>query len=158
MRHFLKESRIRAPRARVFAFHERPDAFKLLTPPWAPVQIIQPAPSLKPGSRAIMRLKFGFFSAKCVAEHVDYEPGVLFSDRQIVGPFGHWFHRHRFLDDGEGGTIYRDELDYLPPLGPIGALLGGPILESKLKRLFDFRHEVVRRACEEGPARDAGEA
>ena len=158
MRHFLKESRILAPRSAVFAFHERPDALELLTPPWEKVQIIQAAPSLKPGSRAIVRVKFGLFSAECVAEHVDYEPGVMFSDRQVIGPFGHWFHRHRFLDDGEGGTIYRDELDYLPPLGPLGALLGGSILESKLKRLFDFRHEVVRRACEGGPNRDAERA
>jgi len=157
MKHFLKESRIRAPRAEVFAFHERPDALQLLTPPWEKAQIVKLPGSLRPGSRAIVRLKLGFFTVECVAEHVDYEPGVLFSDRQVVGPFGHWFHRHRFLDDGEGGTIYRDEIEYLPPLGPIGAFFGGPMLESKLQRLFDFRHEVVRRACEGGQDRDANQ-
>jgi len=155
MRYFHKESRISAPPAVVFAFHERPDALQLLTPPWEKVRIIEPPRSLKPGSRAIFRVKLGLFSVECVAEHVEYEPGVLFSDRQVVGPFGHWYHRHRFLDDGAGGTIYRDEVEYLPPLGPIGAILAGPILESKLRRLFDFRHEVVQRACEDGRAPDA---
>lgn len=158
MRRFIKESRISAPRAEVFAFHERPDALELLTPPWERVRIIKPPRSLKPGSRAVVRVKLGIFSIECVAEHVEYEPGVLFSDRQIAGPFGHWFHRHRFLDDGAGGTIYRDEVEYLPPLGAVGKILGGPILESRLQRLFDFRHEVVRRACETGPSPDAEQA
>lgn len=151
MRHFLKESRILAPRAKVFAFHERPDAIRLLTPPWENVRFLELPRSLKPGSRAVIRVKLGFFSVDCVAEHVEYEPGVLFSDRQVTGPFGHWFHRHRFFDDGVGGTIYRDEIEYLPPGGAIGKILGGPILESKLQRMFDYRHEVVRRACEVDP-------
>ncbi len=155
MQHFIKESRIAAPPSVVFAFHERPDALKVLTPPWEKVEIVEAPRSLEPGSRAVLRMKLGPFSLEWIAEHVEYEPGRMFGDRQVKGPFAYWHHRHRFLDDGEGGTLYRDEVDFRPPLGMLGVMLGGSILESKLQRMFDYRHEVVRRACEIGGTADA---
>ena len=92
----------------------------------------------------------GPISLRWVAEHVDYDPPRLFSDRQISGPFASWFHRHTFLDDGQGGTILRDEVDYAPPLGFLGSLFAGNFLKEKLRKMFDFRHETTRRIVESG--------
>ncbi len=74
----------------------------------------------------------------------------MFADRQVEGPFASWYHRHLFLDDGEGGTLLRDELEYRPPLGVVGRLLAGGLLESKLQKMFDYRHETTRRIVESG--------
>jgi ligand-binding SRPBCC domain-containing protein len=145
--HFVKESRIAAPPATVFAFHESPGAFLRLSPPWEKVELLEGGDSLKPGARAVIRTKVGPFWVKWVAEHTDYEPGRMFADRQIEGPFARWEHRHLFLDDGKGGTRLVDEVDYEPPLG---RLLSGGMLEDKLRRLFDFRHEETRRIVESG--------
>lgn len=148
MRRFIKESRIAAPPSTVFRFHESPDALKLLIPPWEPVEVVEPPRSLRPGSRAVLRMRLGPFRIEWIAEHVEYERDRLFVDRQVKGPFAHWRHRHCFEEDGGGGTILRDEVEYRAPLGTLGDVLAGGFIRSKLRRMFDYRHEVTRRACE----------
>ncbi len=54
---FVKESIIRAARERVFAFHELPDAFERLIPPWENARILQKADITKIGSRGDYRTK-----------------------------------------------------------------------------------------------------
>jgi ligand-binding SRPBCC domain-containing protein len=147
---FVKESRIAASPERVFAFHEAPDALARLTPPWEKVEIVQLAPSLRPGSRAILRTKVGPLKLDWVAEHLEYDPPRSFSDRQVSGPFKRWHHVHRFLDDGAGGTILRDEVEFEPPGGALGRLLSADFIRRKLQKMFDYRHEVTRRAVEAG--------
>ena len=65
-------------------------------------------------------------------------------------PFAKWYHRHNMLDDGQGGTILRDVVDYEVPLGALGRLFGGGFVRSKLVRMFDYRHEVTRKIVEAG--------
>ena len=48
------------------------------------------------------------------------------------------------------GTLLRDEVEYAPPLGVVGRLLAGGLLESKLQKMFDYRHEITRRIVESG--------
>jgi ligand-binding SRPBCC domain-containing protein len=150
MHRFVKESRIAAPPGLVFAFHESPGAFQKLVPPWEQVTVESEPESLRPGSRVVLRTRMGPFSLKWVAEHTEYAPGRLFADRQLSGPFAHWYHRHLFEPDGQEGTLLRDEVEYELPLGKLGNLLGGRYIESKLKRMFDYRHEVTRRSIESG--------
>jgi len=102
MHHFVKESRIAAAPGVVFAFHESPGALEKLTPPWEKVTVIESPGSLTPGTRVVLRTKVGPFAVEWVAEHTEYEPGRMFADRQVRGPFAYWYHRHLFLDDGRG--------------------------------------------------------
>ncbi len=147
---FVKESRIDATPARVFAFHESPGALARLTPPWEKVEVSEGGDSIRVGSRVVLKTKLGPVMLRWVAEHVEYDPPHLFADRQVSGPFARWHHRHEFLDDGRGGTILRDVVDYEPPLGAIGRLLGGAYIKSKLRKMFDYRHGVTRRIVEMG--------
>ena len=148
MQHFIKESRIAAPPSTVFRFHESPDALKLLIPPWESVEVVESPRTLLPGSRAVLQMRVGPLGLQWIAEHTEYIRDRLFVDRQVKGPFAYWRHRHCFEEDGEGGTILRDEVEYRPPLGPIGRFVAGGFIRAKLQRMFDFRHEVTRRACE----------
>ncbi len=145
---FVKETRIAAAPERVFAFHESPGAFQRLTPPWERVEVVEGGESIRPGSRVVLRTKVGPVPLRWVAEHTEYESGRMFADTQITGPFARWYHRHWFLDDGRGGTVLRDEVDYEPPLGPLGRWLAAGYLEKKLQKLFDYRHEVTKRIVE----------
>jgi len=156
--HFVKESRIAAAPGVVFAFHESPGALEKLTPPWEKVTVIESPGSLAPGTRAVLRTKVGPFAVEWVAEHTEYEPGRMFADRQVRGPFAYWYHRHWFLDDGQGGTLLRDEVDYRPPLGRVGEFLGARFLDSKLKKMFDYRHEATKRIVESATHVGAGQA
>jgi ligand-binding SRPBCC domain-containing protein len=157
---FVKETRIAATPAVVFAFHESPGALERLTPPWEKVELIEGGRSIRPGSRVVLRTAIGPISLRWVAEHTEYEPPRYFADRQLTGPFASWYHRHLFLDDGSGGTLLRDEVDYEPPLGWLGRMLGGGLLGEKLEKLFEFRHETTRKIVESGdfpgPAADRG--
>jgi ligand-binding SRPBCC domain-containing protein len=145
---FVKESRIAATPGVVFGFHEEPGAFRRLVPPWEKVEVLAHGGSLKPGSRMVLRTNVGPVRLLWVAVHTEYDPPHLFADRQERGPFAAWYHRHRFLDDGEGGTLLRDEVAFEPPLGWLGRVLIGRWVNKKLERTFEYRHRVTRNALE----------
>lgn len=147
---FVKECRIKAGPEVVFQFHESPDALRHLIPPWEKMTVAESSGSLRPGSKVVLRGRVGLLAVQWVAVHTEYEPPHLFADRQESGPFAWWYHRHRFLDDGQGGTVLRDEVDYQAPLGVIGRLLGGWLIRRKLERMFAYRHEKTRRMIESG--------
>ncbi len=145
---FCKESRIAAPPEAVFAFHESPGALARLTPPWEKVEVVEGGDSIQVGSRVVILSRLGPFPLRWVAEHVEYDPPRLFADTQRSGPFARWDHRHHFLDDGQGGTVLRDEVEYEPPLELLGRWLGGALIRRKLQRMFDYRHDITRRSVE----------
>jgi ligand-binding SRPBCC domain-containing protein len=153
---FVRESRIAAPPERAFAFHESPGALGRLTPPGEDIRVVEGGGSIRPGSRVVLRMKLGPFPIRWVAEHTEYDPPHLFADRQVSGPFRRWYHRHRFLDDGRGGTILRDEVEFEPTLGWLGRALLGPLVRRRLGAMFDYRHEATRRIVESGDFPDSG--
>jgi ligand-binding SRPBCC domain-containing protein len=147
---FIKETRIAATPERVFAFHESPGALMRLTPPWESVRLVEGGESLRPGSRVVLETRLGPLPLRWVAEHTEYDPPHLFADVQLKGPFAKWYHRHHFLDDGEGGTLLRDEVEFTPPLGCLGRWIGGAFLTRKLAKMFDYRHETTKKLVESG--------
>jgi ligand-binding SRPBCC domain-containing protein len=145
---FMRESLIRAPAERVFAFHQLPDALHRLTPLWEKTQLIAPSRSLEIGERTTVRLRlFGLVPVLCVSEHTRFDPPRMFEDRMLRGPFRRWIHRHLVIP-ADSGTILRDEVDYDLPLWPLGNLFAPVLVEPRLKRLFEYRHEVTRAWCE----------
>ena len=147
---YVKESAIKATPREVFDFHESPNALTLLIPPWENMQVVESAGSLKPVSRVVLKGRKGIIPMKWVAVHTEYDPPYLFADKQESGPFSYWYHRHHMLDDGEGGTILRDEVEFLPPLGMVGRVLGGWFILRQLEKIFTYRHETTKRAVESG--------
>lgn len=145
---FVKQSVIRASPERVFEFHEQPDVLSLLIPPWESANVIQPAKISEVGALAIVETRIlGPVAARWIAKHTAYDPPHMFEDVQIKGPFRSWRHRHIVNPDAQGATL-RDEIDYEPPLGFLGRLMAPILIERRLQKLFDYRHEVTRRWCE----------
>jgi ligand-binding SRPBCC domain-containing protein len=145
---FKKESVIKASAERVFAFHEAPDAFERLQPPWQKSEVVQPPTSLEVGTQVILRVKVGPFWQTLVAEHVEYEPGKMFADRLVEGPFAQWLHRHIVTPRGPDECVLTDDIEYELPLGVLGRAFGGWFAQRNLERLFEYRHQVTRDACE----------
>ncbi len=145
---FVKESDFDASAAEVFAFHEAPDAFERLQPPWQTSKIVQPPTSLEVGTRVIVKVKVGPIWQTIVAEHVVYEPGRMFADKMVRGPFREWLHRHIVTPIGDNRCRLTDDIEYELPLGPLGRVFGGPFVRHTLRKLFDYRHGVTREACE----------
>jgi ligand-binding SRPBCC domain-containing protein len=145
---FIKESVIRASSERVFEFHEQPDVLSLLMPPWENARVIQSAGISKVGAQAIIDTKvFGPFTVRWIAEHTVYDPPHLFEDVQVKGPFRSWRHRH-VIELHADGAMLRDEIDYEPPLGFLGRAIAPILIQRRLEKLFNYRHEVTRQWCE----------
>ena len=101
-----------------------------------------------------MKIRIGYGPAKITwhAEHTAYEDhgedGGSFTDVQTSGPFAAWEHRHTVTADGPDACVLEDHVTYALPLGFLGRLFGGAITRHKLRRMFDYRHEVTARATE----------
>lgn len=141
---FVHSSVFEAPAQRVFAFHEAPDAFELLQPPWQKTEVLQPPRSLEVGTVVCLKVKVGPFWQTIEAEHIAYEPGRSFTDRMNRGPFRQWVHHHLVEPVAEGRSRLTDDVTYELPLGPLGQFFGGWFARRQLKRLFRYRHEVTR--------------
>jgi hypothetical protein len=145
---FEKRTRIAASPEVVFAFHERPDALSRLLPPWEEARIIERTGGLEVGARSVLEARIGPIKQRMVAVHTAYEKGRMFQDEMREGPFARWVHTHLMEPDGAGGTWLIDRIEYELPLGFLGRLGGGWFARRKIERMFEFRHEVTKKACE----------
>ena len=145
---FVKETVIRASPQRVFSFHELPDAFERLVPPWENATVVQKADISKIGSRAVIEQKiFGIIPSRWVAEHTAYDPPRMFEDTQISGPFNSWKHRHLVLSHPDG-SLLRDEIEFEPPMSFLGTLAAPFVIIPKLEKMFEYRHQITKEWCE----------
>lgn len=143
---FVRTLELPVPVAILWAFHERPDAFALLQPPWERAEILVPPRSLAVGARVVLRTHVGPLPVIVEAEHIACEPGRSFTDTMRRGPFRAWVHQH-LCEATEGGSRLTDAITYELPLGRLGALVGGPMVRRRLERMFAYRHEVTLRIC-----------
>lgn len=141
---FIKQSRIEAPAKDVFDWHAREGAIRRLSPPWSPLKILSKTPGVDAGTRVRLKIKTGPFFSSWDALHTACEPGRMFRDTQIRGPFASWNHTHRFMPEGEASRL-EDRIDFALPfpaswIGPINRYV-----EKDLGRIFAYRHAVTRR-------------
>ncbi len=145
---FARVLEVGAPLSVLWAFHERPDALEALQPPWERAEVLLPPRSLEVGTRVELKAFLGPFPMRVEAEHVAYEHGHLFVDVMRRGPFRHWRHEHRFEALAPGASRLVDDVAYELPLGALGRLAGGAMVQRRLDRMFTYRHAVTRAWCE----------
>jgi ligand-binding SRPBCC domain-containing protein len=140
---FVKSVVIDAPVDEVFRFHERHDAFALLSPAFPPVSRIGGTGGIETGARVELRVG----GIRWVALHTAYEKDRLLVDEQIRGPFAKWVHRHEFEAAG-GKTRLTDRIEYELPGGSLVNKLFGWTVIPGLRNMFARRHRVTREICE----------
>ena len=140
---FVKSVIIDAPVETVFAFHERPDALQVLSPPFPPMRVLRKNGGIETGSR--VELRMGLMEWEAL--HTAFERNQVFADRQIRGPFLQWEHRHEFEDLGDT-TRLTDRVTYLLPGGLPAHVALGWLVKLALEALFAYRHRVTKRICE----------
>jgi len=142
MGRYERSSVIDAPVERVFAFHERPDAVKLLTPAWLLPRVERlRGEGLEAGVELIVTTLLGPWHAM----HTAYVRDRLFVDEIVSGPFRKWRHEHRFealLEEGAPRTLLTDSMTFEHKFAPAWAVQPG------LALLFAYRHRVTRKFCE----------
>jgi uncharacterized protein len=140
---FIHSSTVARSCEEAFRWHEREGALERLTPPWAPVEIVERRGDIHDGDRTVLEVGPGPLSRRWVAEHRDYREGSQFRDIQVEGPLEHWEHTHRFEPEDAGGCRLEDRIDFALPLGPLSrpAL---PLVRRELRRTFEYRHRTLR--------------
>ncbi|WP_101850835.1 TIGR01777 family oxidoreductase [Kocuria flava] len=139
MTEFSRTTRVPHPVEDVFGWHARPGALTRLTPAWAGSVVEESSPPLGEGTRSRLRVAVpgscGLVTVPWTAEHHGLVPGREFRDRMVRGPLAAWEHRHRFDDDGQGGTVVTDTVEYaaLPGDRRFGDRLMGPSLERQFE-------------------------
>ena len=152
---FVATTRLPASAEAVFDWHEAPGAFERLTPPWERVRVVRHEGGIRDGAQVSLRVGPAPFSLRWDLEHRDYQHGRSFTDLQVAGPFRYWKHVHRMIPQGPQASVLEDSIEYELPFGTIGWLVGRPLVQRKLTRLFAFRHAVTRQAFERQPGRPA---
>jgi hypothetical protein len=141
-RTYVKRSRLEASAEEVYRWHARPGALERLSPPWDPPVVESRAGTIEDdGARVVLRV--GPLRQRWVAEHHDAEPGRVFHDRLVAGPFPLWEHAHRMTPAGDAACVLEDRIEYALPLGRAGDLAGGRAIRSQLERMFAYRHSVT---------------
>jgi len=147
---FVFRSRMPASAESVYRFHAEPEALTLLTPPWEHATVYEQTGGIEDlGSRVKIRLRVGPFSLTWIAEHAACEPGKMFRDVMVSGPFKKWEHTHVFAPDGADASWLEDRVEYQMPLGWLGKALGGWYARRRLGRMFAWRHEMTAKSVGE---------
>jgi ligand-binding SRPBCC domain-containing protein len=149
----------------VFAFFAMPENLPRIQPKWQKARIEEanftappPRPKSKIGLRSFVagpgtRLTLSFrpfpycpIRIPLRARIRAFEWNAFFCDEQEQGPFAYWKHCHRFAEErveGRVGTRITDEIEYVLPLGPLGAMANELFVQRQLQSTFDYRHHAT---------------
>ncbi len=139
-----RTSRLPVSAGAAFAWHQRPGAFERLVPPWERVEVIERRGGLANGGEVALRVGWGPVTLRWLARYRDCIPGRQFADEQIEGPFAHWRHLHVFDPDGPDACRLTDRIEYAPPLGAAGAVVGAWAVRPRLERMLQYRHLLLQ--------------
>ena len=134
------------PLAECWGFFSDPKNLSRITPPELNFKVISSLPArIYPGLMIKYKVSplFGI-SLSWLTEITQVEAERFFVDEQRLGPYKIWHHEHSFAPIDDRTTRVNDCITYVPPLGPLGALLNRFFIAPQLKRIFDFREETLR--------------
>lgn len=137
-------TRIPFPAEVVFQWYERAGALERLTPPWEQLRVVSQTGGIRNGEQVVLQTRIGPFWRTWTIERRDCIENCQFRDVQISGPFTLWEHTHRMEPDGAHACFLEDHIEYILPMGGLGARLGNRLAQKKLSRLFAYRHRITQ--------------
>lgn len=132
----------------VFSWHERPGAFRRLTPPTFGEVLHEPTVGIRDGSRAKLKVfipaTFGRLGMTWTAQHQGYVANEKFEDIMVKGPLKSWHHVHRF-ESSPHGTVIHDDIEYelpVPAFGPV-ADVASAVVSRQMRQMFSYRQRQL---------------
>ena len=136
--------RVPTPIANTFAFFADARNLARITPPELGFAIATPEPIVMAAGTLIdYTIRIWGIPMRWKTRIAVWEPGVMFVDEQLAGPYRSWVHTHRFTSV-KGGTDIDDKVVYSLPFGAVGRI-AGPLVRLQLNRIFRFRTAAVSR-------------
>ena len=144
---FYREQKIKTSLDEAWDFISSPKNLKEITPDHMGFEILSKNIPEKMYTGMIIiykvRLLLGIKNV-WVTEITHLREKEFFVDEQRIGPYSLWHHQH-FIAPIEKGVLMKDIVTYKPPLGIIGAIANKPIIENKLKKIFDYRKKAIEK-------------
>jgi ligand-binding SRPBCC domain-containing protein len=148
MIHTLEQTQaVTASLAACWDFFSDPRNLARITPPELGFEVTSPLPPRMHAGLMIqyrVRPLFGI-PLTWLTEITQVDEPHFFVDEQRIGPYRIWHHEHRFTDAGEGAVTMHDKVTYALPFGPFGEMAHPLLVAPRLRRIFDFRNEAVRK-------------
>jgi hypothetical protein len=153
-----REQTVDSPRDEVFAFFADARNLERLTPPWLRCEILTPGPiDMRVGTIIQYALQCHRLPSQWTTAITVWNPPFEFVDVQLRGPYVLWHHRHAFETVGDS-TRMIDEVHYRLPLGWIGRLMNGLMVQRDVMAIFNYREQTVKRVLESRTSATAGAA
>lgn len=134
-----------ADMSEVFGFFEEPRNLEAITPPWLHFEVTSASTArVGLGTEISYRLRWQIFPMTWHSRISEYEPGNVFADEMLRGPYARWYHTHHFESVGTGVRM-TDVVEYTLPLGPLGGLVHVAVVKGQLDRIFDYRRDAIAR-------------
>ena len=130
-----------------WAFFSDPRNLSKITPPALRLQVeSELPPEIHPGLmiRYTVSPLLGI-PMQWLTEITQVRKPHYFVDEQRVGPYRVWHHEHSFVAVDQANTEVRDLVHYVPPLGPVGAVINAVVIRRQLARIFAYREEQLQR-------------
>jgi len=117
-----------------------------ITPPWLNLKITSELPDKMYEGMIITYKVYPFLGipSNWVTEITQVKEKVFFVDEQRFGPYKFWHHQHHFKEIDKGIEM-EDIVTYALPLDPLSRLVNSFIVGNKVKEIFDFRKEVLKK-------------
>lgn len=142
---FETEQYIPAPREDVFPFFARASNLGEITPESLQFEILNGASAeVQEGALIDYRLRVRGVPVRWQTKIEQWDPPHRFVDTQLKGPYETWHHTHTFESLGPG-TLMTDRVLYRLPLGALGRLSGGWLVEHDVRGIFDFRRRKINQ-------------
>ena len=141
----VREQHIPLPLDQVFPFFADAGNLQRITPAWLHFKILTPLPlEIKEGALLDYQISLFGVPMKWRTRIEEFTPQERFVDVQLRGPYRRWHHTHEFRETADG-THMRDTVLYEMPFGPLGTITHAIMVRQMLKRIFDFRFEMIER-------------
>ncbi|MDQ2719272.1 MAG: SRPBCC family protein [Bacteroidota bacterium] len=75
-------------------------------------------------------------------EICEVDKPMMFTDRQLKGPYKTWEHTHVFIEK-ENGILMKDAVKYQLPFGILGNIAHAIVVRKKIENIFKYRKEIL---------------
>ena len=127
-------------------FFSDPRNLPKITPPWLNLKVTSDLPDKMYEGMIITYKVYPFLGipSNWVTEITQVKEKNFFIDEQRFGPYKFWHHQHHFkqIDDG---IEMEDIVTYALPLDPLSRPLNSLFVGKKIKEIFKFREEVLKK-------------
>ena len=143
---FYEEQKLPVTVEEAWKFFSSPQNLVKITPPGMKFMITNnPGNDIHSGMIITYKIRpLLNFPVNWVTEITNSEKPDYFIDDQRSGPYKFWNHKHTFTEI-PGGVLMKDEVCYVLPFGILGRIMHSLIVEKRIKEIFRYRKETLKK-------------